>query len=70
MGLYAIKLSAEVSAVPRSEQTNYCPILSEWDLLVTFSLTLSIHKIIDRGIRVTDQYHYYHIYARLICWGD
>ena len=36
MQLYAIKLSAEVSAVLCSEGTKYCPMLSVWDLLVTF----------------------------------
>ena len=36
MGLYAINLSVEVSAVLRSEWTEYCPMLSECDLLVTF----------------------------------
>ena len=36
MGLYAIKLSVEVSAVLPSEWTKYCPMLSVCDLLVTF----------------------------------
>ena len=36
MGLYAIKLSVEVSAVLRLEWTKYCPMLSVCDLLVTF----------------------------------
>ena len=36
MGLCAIKLSVEVSAVLRSEWTKYCPMLSVCDLLVTF----------------------------------
>ena len=36
MGLYAIKLSVEVSAVLRSEWTKYCPMISVCDLLVTF----------------------------------
>ena len=36
MGLYAIKLSVEVSAVLRSEWTKYCPMLKVCDLLVTF----------------------------------
>ena len=36
MGLYAIQLSAEVSAVLRLEWTKYCPMISVWDLLVTF----------------------------------
>ena len=31
-----MKLSAEVSAVLRLELTKYCPMLSVWDLLVTF----------------------------------
>ena len=36
MGLYALKLSVEVSAVLRSEWTKYCPMLNVCDLLVTF----------------------------------
>ena len=36
MGLYAIKLSVEVSAVLRSDWTKYCPMLSVCDLLVIF----------------------------------
>ena len=36
MGLYAINLSVEVSAVLRSEWTEYCPMLSVCVLLVTF----------------------------------
>ena len=36
MGIYAIKLSVEVSAVLRSEWTKYFPMLSVCDLLVTF----------------------------------
>ena len=36
MGLYAIKLSVEVSTVLRSERTKYCLMLSVGDLLVTF----------------------------------
>ena len=33
---YAIKLNVEVSAVLRSEWTNYCPMLSVCDFMVTF----------------------------------
>ena len=33
---YAIKLSAELSAVHRSEWTKYCPMLSVCDVLVAF----------------------------------
>ena len=36
MGLYAINLIVEVSAVLRSEWTKLCPMLSVCDLLVTF----------------------------------
>ena len=36
MGLYAIKLSVEVSASLFSEWTKCCPMLSVCDLLVTF----------------------------------
>ena len=40
MVLFVIKLSAEVSAVLRSELTKYFPLLSIWDLLVSFQITL------------------------------
>ena len=41
MGLYAIKLSVEVSAVLRSGWTKYCPMLSVCFTGI-FSLTSSI----------------------------
>ena len=45
MGLNAIQLSAEVSAVLRSERTKYCSMLSVWDLLVT-SLMLILYLVL------------------------
>ena len=47
MGLYAINLSVEVSAVLRSELTKYCPMLSVCD-----SLTLSI--LISNGVSLDE----------------
>ena len=43
MELYAIKLSAEVSVVLRSEWTKYCPMLSVRELLVTFHWHIYIY---------------------------